>query len=106
MKEWKSIQTEKKNRKSGKKSVEDDITLAPRTEDNIFEWVAYVRGAEDTPYEGGLFELSIVVPQQYPIQPPKVTFVTKIFHPNIHFSTGEICLDILKNAWSAVYTLQ
>jgi len=37
--------------------------------------------------------------------PPKVRFRTRIFHPNVHFKTGEICLDILKNAWSPAWTL-
>ena len=32
--------------------------------------------------------------------------MTKVFHPNVHFKTGEICIDVLKDAWSAVYTLQ
>ncbi len=49
---------------------------------------------------GGTFELEIVVPKNYPLRPPKIHFVTKVFHPNIHFKTGEICLDLLKNAWS------
>ena len=46
------------------------------------------------------------VPEQYPLVPPKIRFQTRIFHPNVHFKTGEICLDILKNAWSPAWTLQ
>lgn len=26
-------------------------------------------------------------------------------HPNIHFRTGEICLDLLKTSWTPAYTL-
>lgn len=37
--------------------------------------------------------------------PPSMTFVTKCFHPNIHFTTGEICLDILKAEWSPAWNL-
>ena len=31
---------------------------------------------------------------------------TKVFHPNIHFKTGEICLDILKKEWAPAWNLQ
>ena len=41
------------------------------------------------------------------MQPPKVKFITRIFHPNIHYETGEICLDILKaENWRAAWTLE
>ena len=65
-----------------------------------------LQGPANTPYQGGFFELDIKVPDQYPLVPPIVFFRTKIFHPNVHFKTGEICLDILKTAWSPAWTLQ
>ncbi|KAI3785025.1 hypothetical protein L1987_44134 [Smallanthus sonchifolius] len=42
-------------------------------------------GPSETPYEGGVFQLAFSVPEQYPLQPPQVRFLTKIFHPNVHF---------------------
>lgn len=58
-----------------------------------------IAGPPDTPYEGGKFALEIKVPETYPFNPPKVKFVTKIWHPNISSVTGAICLDILKDNW-------
>ena len=44
-----------------------------------------MQGPQDSPYEGYIFELGIRVPDSYPLAPPAVHFVTKIFHPNVHF---------------------
>jgi ubiquitin-conjugating enzyme E2 D len=63
------------------------------------KWKATMRGPTKTPYEGGVFELSLNFPSNYPFQPPNARFVTKIFHPNIS-NNGSICLDILKDQWS------
>ncbi|KAL4854049.1 Protein PEROXIN-4 [Chlorella vulgaris] len=52
-----------------------------------------VKGPIDTPYEGGMFELAIVVPDQYPLVAPSVRFRTKIFHPNIHWKHGTHVYD-------------
>jgi peroxin-4 len=67
---------------------------------------ATISGPPGSPFEGGRFEMTLDVPDNYPLVPPKATFVTKVFHPNVHFKTGEICLDILKTAWTPAWTLQ
>lgn len=73
-------------------------------ESDPFHWRASIVGPDDSPYAGGVFQLSITFPADYPFQPPKCNFVTKIYHPNIN-ANGFICLDILKHQWSAAYTI-
>ena len=72
--------------------------------DDIFHWTATIMGPVGTPYHGGVFYLNITFPNNYPFKPPKVSFVTKIYHPNIN-SSGGICLDILKENWSPALTI-
>ncbi|KAK9804208.1 hypothetical protein WJX72_001272 [[Myrmecia] bisecta] len=70
--------------------------------DRIDELEAQVQGPKNTVYEGGIFRLSIHLPARYPFEPPKVQFLTKVYHPNID-SGGRVCLDTLnmppKGAW-------
>ncbi|ETL83760.1 hypothetical protein, variant 1 [Phytophthora nicotianae] len=88
-----------------KKNPEEDMVLYPE-EDTIMRWKAYIRGPKDTPFEDRCFELAIQTTPLYPMEPPKMKFITKIFHPNVHFKDGSICLDILKREWSPAWTLR
>ncbi|KAI9660914.1 MAG: Ubiquitin-conjugating enzyme E2 11 [Bathelium mastoideum] len=72
---------------------------------NLLEWTATIVGPEGTPYAGLSMKLSFAFPSTYPYTAPTVLFKTPIYHPNIDFS-GRICLDILKDKWSAIYNVQ
>ncbi|KAL3673898.1 hypothetical protein V7S43_001585 [Phytophthora oleae] len=64
-------------------------------DDQIDRLDAQIMGPDGSPYEKGVFQLEIEVPERYPFEPPKVRFVTPIYHPNID-DAGRICLDTLK----------
>ncbi|KAF9414160.1 Ubiquitin-conjugating enzyme E2 1 [Podila epigama] len=72
---------------------------------NIMHLKGRFPGPPGTPYEGGIFQVDIVLGDTYPFQPPKVKFDTKVYHPNVSSQTGVICLDILKQQWSPVLTI-
>jgi len=86
------------------KSKDPNITANVDGSD-ITHWRATIKGPKDTPYEGGVYNLRITLPQEYPFQPPKIMFDTKIYHCNIS-SQGHICLDILKDGWSPALTIE
>mmetsp|Transcript_10863 Transcript_10863/g.27891 ORF Transcript_10863/g.27891 Transcript_10863/m.27891 type:complete len:151 (+) Transcript_10863:66-518(+) len=79
-------------------------SAGPVNQDDMFQWAATIMGPEGTPYNGGVFQVKIIFPPDYPFKPPKVSFLTKVYHPNIN-SNGSICLDILKDQWSPALTI-
>jgi ubiquitin-conjugating enzyme E2 N len=74
------------------------ISAVPH-EDNLRYFDVSIHGPSQSPYEGGIFKLELFLPDDYPMIPPKIRFLTKIYHPNID-KLGRICLDVLKSNWS------
>ena len=72
------------------KKNEDPLIKLNVKEDNIKEWTAIIRGPEDSPYEGFSFMLGINVSSDYPLTPPGMKFITKCFHPNVHFDVSTL----------------
>ncbi|KEG13706.1 ubiquitin-conjugating enzyme E2 [Trypanosoma grayi] len=81
----------------------EGISAFPQN-DNLFHWIGTVQGVPNTVYEGLEFQLSLIFSANYPFEAPVVRFLTPCFHPNVD-AHGGICLDILKEKWSAVYTV-
>ncbi|KAG0543262.1 hypothetical protein BDA96_02G174900 [Sorghum bicolor] len=58
------------------------ISASP-SEENMRYFNVMILGPSQSPYEGGVFKLELFLPEEYPMAPPKVRFLTKIYHPNI-----------------------
>lgn len=67
--------------------------------DNLRLLHVKIKGPDRSPYEGGVYSLYIFLPVEYPMVPPKIQMVTKIYHPCID-QVGRICLMELYNHWS------
>ncbi|KAJ3572810.1 hypothetical protein NP233_g2831 [Leucocoprinus birnbaumii] len=82
------------------------ISAFPKNDGNLFEWVGTIEGPAETIYAGLTFKISISFPSNYPYVAPTIKFETPCFHPNFDINSGAICLDILQDKWSAVYSVQ
>lgn len=68
--------------------------------------LSLLQGPKETPFEDGSFELSITVPEQYPLVPPAVRYKTKIFHPNVHFKVSQPCFPCTRTAVYLAHVMQ
>lgn len=85
-------------------STEKSVSAFPEN-DNFFRWIGTITGPKETVYDGQRYRLLLEFPNSYPYSPPSVHFMTKCFHPNIDLN-GALCLDILKEKWSALYDVR
>jgi len=81
----------------------EGIHIFPAGDDLGF-WRALIEGPSGSPFEGGTFLLNIVIPAEYPLKPPNITFETPVYHCNVSDS-GKLCLDILLDSWSPALTI-
>merc|ERR1712028_109467 len=73
-------------------------------EDSLQFWRALIEGPAGSPFEGGVFALNVIIPDGYPMEAPRITFETPIYHCNVNDS-GKICLNLLHDAWSPALTV-
>lgn len=81
------------------------ISAFPVSDADLLNWTGTLTGPEGTVYEDLTFKISLAFPQNYPYTAPTIKFISPMWHPNVDMS-GNICLDILKEKWSAVYNVQ
>jgi ubiquitin-conjugating enzyme E2 D/E len=83
-------------------AVPDPMSMAT----DKLRWKAAIVGPELTPYEGGVFYLALNLPPDYPLKPPTVRFLTRIYHCNVSQSDGLVCLECLQDKWSPALTIR
>ena len=93
--------------KNLKKKPIEGIIAGPIDENDLTKWKGRVEGAKGTPFEGGYFHFKINIPENYPFEPPEVKMITKVYHPNINYESGNICVNILKkDNWTSTNSIQ
>ncbi|CAJ0595375.1 unnamed protein product [Cylicocyclus nassatus] len=73
--------------------------------DDLFLWTVVIEGPPGSVYEGGTFFCNIHVSLSYPITPPKVEFLTRIYHCNVN-AQGEVCIDVLNDNWKPTMSIR
>ena len=73
---------------------------------DYYHWKACFIGPKNTPFENGLFFIEIKLDDKYPESKPLARFRTRVYHPNVNWCSGQICLDYIKGNWTSNNTLR
>jgi len=84
----------KKQLKDLIKSPVDGFSAGLVDDDNIYKWEILIIGPTDSLYEGGYFTAHLTFPEEYPQRPPKLKFISDMWHPNVG-KDGHVCISIL-----------
>ncbi|XP_028402984.1 ubiquitin-conjugating enzyme E2 2-like [Dendronephthya gigantea] len=63
--------------------------------DSIYIWEAKFAAPDQSLYKGATLKIQIVLPEEYPLSPPTIRFLTPVFHVNIEQSSGHVCLGFV-----------
>ena len=80
------------------------ISVTLPDEANLLTWHVKLRGPDGTLYKGGLFTIVVELTADYPYQAPKLTFLTKMYHPSVA-TDGKLCEKLVED-WAPTSTVK
>jgi len=86
------------------KLMMSDYEVHIPNEQSVHEFFVKFHGPAETPYEGGVWKVHVMLPRDYPFKSPSIGFKNRIYHPNVDDLSGSVCLDVINQTWSPMFS--